>query len=124
MKYFWSSRQRALEDKIRKGSVDQGNRGGATAGKNLDGFAALIASEVKKMALRGLEIHLFKQLVVLPGYFRPAKQWDVVIVFKGKLLAAIELKSLGGPEYVTFRRLLIKLMAHIQAEVSLASNGA
>ncbi len=99
MKYFWSSRQRALADKVRKGSVDQGNRGGATAGKNLDGFAALIAGEVKKMGLRDLEIHLFKQLVVLPGYFRPAKQWDVVVVFKGKLLAAIELKSLGGPSY-------------------------
>lgn len=99
VRYFWGSRQRALDDKKQKGSVDQGNRGGATAGKNLDGFAALIAAEAKKAGPPDLEIHLFKQLVVLPGYFRPAKQWDVVVVHKGKLLAAIELKSLGGPSY-------------------------
>ncbi|MEO8613529.1 MAG: PaeR7I family type II restriction endonuclease [Luteolibacter sp.] len=97
--YFWGSRQRALEAKLEKGSVDQGNRGGATAGKNLDGFAAMIAGEVKKVGPKDLEIHMLKQLVVLPGYFRPAKQWDVVVVYKAKLLAAIELKSLGGPSY-------------------------
>lgn len=78
--YFWVTRRRAIEDKATKGSIDQGNRGGATAGKNLDGFAALIASEIKKAAAPDLEIHLLKQLVVLPGYFRPAKQWDVVAV--------------------------------------------
>jgi hypothetical protein len=99
VRYFWDTRRRAMEDKATKGSIDQGNRGGATAGKNLDGFAALIASEIKKIGSPDLEIHLFKQLVVLPGYFRPAKQWDVVAVFKGRLLAAIELKSLGGPSY-------------------------
>jgi len=97
--YFWGSRQQALAAKLEKGSVDQGNRGGATAGKNLDGFAAMIAGEVKKVGPKDLEIHMLKQLVVLPGYFRPAKQWDVVVVYKGKLLGAIELKYLSGPSY-------------------------
>lgn len=97
--YFWDSRHRALEKKKALGAVDQGNRGGATAGKNLDGFAAMIAGEVRKVGAPDLEIHLSKQLVVLPGYFRPAKQWDIVIVHREKLLAAVELKSLGGPSY-------------------------
>jgi len=99
VRYFWDSRKRALAAKEEKGTLDQGNRGGATAGKNLDGFTALIAGEIKKVGPPDLEIHLLKQLVVLPGYFRPAKQWDVVVVYKGKLLAAVELKSLGGPSY-------------------------
>ena len=99
VRYFWESRQRAIDDKKQKGSTDQGNRGGATAGKNLDGFAALIAAEAKKAGPSDLEIHLFKQLVVLPGYFRPAKKWDIVVIYKGKLLSAIELKSLGGPSF-------------------------
>lgn len=99
VRYFWDTRRKALEKKVSRGSIDQGNRGGATAGKNLDGFAALIAGEIKKVGNPELEIHLFKQLVVLPGYFRPAKQWDIVAVYKGRLLAAVELKSLGGPSY-------------------------
>lgn len=99
VRYFWDTRRRAVEDKAAKGTMDQGNRGGATAGKNLDGFAALIASEMRKAGNQELEIHLSKQLVVLHGYFRPTKQWYVVAVYKGRLLAAVELKSLGGPSY-------------------------
>jgi restriction endonuclease XhoI-like protein len=34
--------------------------------------------------------------VVLPGYFRPNKAWDLVVVHRGVLVAAIELKALGG----------------------------
>jgi len=28
-------------------------------------------------------------MVVLPGFFRPTKQWDLLIVFKERLLAAM-----------------------------------
>jgi len=37
--------------------------------------------------------------IVLPAYFRPNKSWDLVVVHKGVLVAAIELKALGGPSY-------------------------
>jgi hypothetical protein len=36
---------------------------------------------------------------VLPGFFRPTKQWDVLVVHHGRLLAALELKSLCGPSF-------------------------
>jgi hypothetical protein len=36
---------------------------------------------------------------VLPGHFRPNKAWDLVVVHKEVLVAAIELKALGGPSY-------------------------
>ena len=37
--------------------------------------------------------------VVLPSYFRPTKQWDLVVVHRGVLVAAIEMKALGGPSF-------------------------
>lgn len=36
---------------------------------------------------------------VLPGYFRPNKAWDLVVVHREVLVAAIELKALGAPSY-------------------------
>ena len=35
----------------------------------------------------------------LPGYFRPEKKWDLVIVAEGQLIAAMELKSQAGPSF-------------------------
>jgi hypothetical protein len=35
--------------------------------------------------------------VTLPGFFRPNKQWDLVVAHKGTLVAAIEMKGLGAP---------------------------
>lgn len=35
----------------------------------------------------------------LPGYYRPTKDWDLVVVHRGVLVAAIELKALGGPSF-------------------------
>ena len=32
-------------------------------------------------------------LLTLPGFFRPTKLWDLLVVHKGELIAAIELKS-------------------------------
>lgn len=40
-----------------------------------------------------------KGQVALPGFFRPNKQWDLVVVYKGVLVAAIEMKALGGPSF-------------------------
>lgn len=35
----------------------------------------------------------------LPGYYRASKQWDVVVAIDGVLVAAFEMKALGGPSY-------------------------
>ena len=35
----------------------------------------------------------------LPGFFRPAKDWDLVVVAGNNLLAVMELKSQAGPSY-------------------------
>jgi hypothetical protein len=38
-------------------------------------------------------------LLTLPGYFRPTKIWDLVVVHEGKLVAALEFKSQVGPSF-------------------------
>jgi len=45
------------------------------------------------------EIFTASSVVTLPGYFRPTKRWDVVIVSGGCLVAAVELKSQVGPSF-------------------------
>lgn len=35
----------------------------------------------------------------LPGYYRPTKRWDIVVSVGGVLVAAFELKALGGPSF-------------------------
>lgn len=35
----------------------------------------------------------------MPGYYRPTKKWDLVVVDENRLVAAIELKSQVGPSF-------------------------
>lgn len=42
------------------------------------------------------QIHIEKKQVVLPGWFRPTKEWDIVAVVDGTLLAVVEFKSQVG----------------------------
>ena len=39
---FWGNREKARQKQIEAGNIDQGERAGVTAGKNMDGFIALI----------------------------------------------------------------------------------
>ena len=38
-------------------------------------------------------------LVDLPGYYRPTKKWDLVVIERGRLVAALEFKSQVGPSF-------------------------
>ena len=96
---FWGNRQKAIEAQQEAGRIDQGGRAGVTAGKNMDGFLALLADLVEANGLPLKSIHRDKSVVTLPGYFRPTKQWDVLVVHRGHLVAALELKSQVGPSF-------------------------
>jgi hypothetical protein len=96
---FWGNRDKARQKKLKAKKIDQGQRGSATSGKNMDGFATLILDLVKANGLSEATIHRRKSLVTLPGFFRPTKQWDLVIVDNNRLVAALELKSQVGPSF-------------------------
>lgn len=99
VKLFWGNREAAKLKQINTGKADQGERAGVTAGKNMDGFLELILEIIKKNGLGHAEIYQNKAMLTLPGYFRPTKLWDLLVIYKGELIAAIELKSQVGPSF-------------------------
>lgn len=96
---FWGNREKARQKQIEAGVVDQGERAGVTGGKNMDGFTALVMDLVHANGLGHAQIHQQRALLTLPGYFRPTKLWDLLVMLDGRLVAAVELKSQVGPSF-------------------------
>lgn len=96
VKAFWGNRQAAQQKQIEAGKADQGERAGVTAGKNMNGFLALVRDIVRANGLAHAEIHQKRAMLTLPGYFRPTKLWDILVIHRSELVAAIELKSQVG----------------------------
>ncbi|MGC9964012.1 MAG: PaeR7I family type II restriction endonuclease [Syntrophobacteraceae bacterium] len=96
---FWGNREAARTKQIESGKADQGERAGVTAGKNMDGFVALVLDIVRANGLAHADIYRQRAVLTLPGYFRPTKLWDLLVIHKGELIAAIELKSQVGPSF-------------------------
>jgi len=96
---FWGNREKAKQKQIESGKSDQGERAGVTGGKNMDGFVSLVIDIVKANGLAHAKIHQERAVLTLPGYFRPTKLWDLLVMDKGELIAAIELKSQAGPSF-------------------------
>jgi len=96
---FWGNREAARQKQTESGRADQGERAGVTAGKNMDGFIALILDIIHANGLAHANIHQKRAVLTLPGFFRPTKLWDLLVIHKGELIAAIELKSQVGPSF-------------------------
>lgn len=95
---FWSGRSSALAND--EDRAQGGERAGVLGGKNMDGFLGLIAALVQRNGLSHASIHTVgRPLLTLPGYFRPTKMWDVLVMDGGHLVAAIEMKSQVGPSF-------------------------
>lgn len=99
VKAFWGNREAARQKQIESGKADQGERAGVTAGKNMDGFLALAKDVMQLNGLDQAEICLQRRVLTLPGFFRPTKLWDMLVINDGRLVAAIELKSQVGPSF-------------------------
>lgn len=96
IKAFWGNRDAALRKQLELGKTDAGKRGAVTAGNTLDGFRSMILELVRANGLGHAKVLTDKGLVVLPGFFRPTKQWDTLIMSQGRLVAALEFKSQVG----------------------------
>ncbi|HEX4142136.1 MAG TPA: PaeR7I family type II restriction endonuclease [Pirellulales bacterium] len=99
IKLFWLTRESQSQAQGAKtGQKDTGLRAAVTGGKHLDGFTAIC----RDLFLRGgvPEAHVYwKKNRVLPGYFRAEKNWDLIVVAEGRLLAVIEFKAHVGPSF-------------------------
>ncbi|MDP9848009.1 hypothetical protein J2853_007220 [Streptosporangium lutulentum] len=81
-----------------KNAVGAGTAGDVRGGKHFDDIAALLAKFFLEAGYTPQEIRVSKGLE-LPGYYRPQKKWDVVVTHQDILVAAFELKALGGPSF-------------------------
>ena len=99
IKAFWQARDSAKKKQKESGKTDQGERAGVTGGKSMDGFSSLMVDLVKANGLPKAQIHQKRALLTLPGYFRPTKLWDLLVIDRGRLIAAIEFKSHVGPSF-------------------------
>jgi len=101
VKHFWKTRLRQGRNQgTRTGQRDHGSRASATGGKQLDGFNHLIRELLVESGIPEDCVYLNgRKDVTIPGFFRPTKQWDVLVVSHGCLLAAIECKALCGPSF-------------------------
>ena len=90
VKMFWQTRGGSTS------ASQGGTRGAVISGKNMDGFIDLVRGVVKHCGLPVQSVHTRKRDVVLPGYFRATKNWDVLIIHRQRLLAVWEFKSQVG----------------------------
>ena len=96
---FWVNREQARRKQMAAGNADQGERAGVTVGNSMDGFIALVMEIVRANGLKFADIHRKRHAVTLPGYFRPTKRWDLLILNRGRLIAVLEFKSQVGPSF-------------------------
>ncbi len=87
---FWATRAQGTP-------LQGGARGQVLSGKNLDGFLEAARAVATHCGVPDTSIFTSgRGALTLPGYYRPTKEWDVLIVHDQRLLAALEFKSQVG----------------------------
>ena len=87
---FWRSRSGGTQ-------TQGGTRGNVIAGKNLDGFLGVVMSVARHCGFSDSDVFTTgRSNLTLPGYYRPNKNWDVLIVHEHRLVAVLEFKSQVG----------------------------
>lgn len=93
--FYWRTRARQREEQAARGARDQGSRAAVTGGAQTDMFLQVIAEYLERVGITANHIY-FRQHLELPGFFRPTKEWDLLVVKDGQLVAALETKSQVG----------------------------
>lgn len=108
---YWTSRDEAKLAQAARGVVDVGGRAGVTSGGHLDRIAQLLARVCRLAGASSSDVFYNAPSddpmkrpgsaagYTLPGYFRPTKQWDLVVYHDDAPIVVIELKSQNGPSY-------------------------
>lgn len=99
VRQFWKTR-RSQSDKQGQstGVRDAGARSAVTGGAQMDGFVELVRSLLTDVGVPKDAVHV-KRGIELPGWFRPEKCWDLIVVHDRRLIASIEFKSHIGPSF-------------------------
>src|ERR1017187_10241539 len=96
IKHFWGTREvQAQKQGASSGSKDAGPRSAVTGGAQMNGFINIVRDLLCESGLPKTHIYCEKY-IELPGWYRPEKKWDLLVVSDGTLLAGIEFKSQVG----------------------------
>ncbi len=96
--HYWNTRKKQSDKQATSGQADQGARSAVTGGAQMDGFIKLITDIIIEAGADKDSIFHNKYLE-LPGFFRPTKEWDLLVVKNGQLVLALEAKSQVGPSF-------------------------
>lgn len=96
--HYWQTRQKQSQKQSTSGRSDQGARSAVTGGAQMDGFISLIIDLIVEAGADESNIFHNKHLE-LPGFFRPTKKWDLLLVKDGQLVLSLEAKSQVGPSF-------------------------
>ena len=96
--HYWKTRAGQRDKQKQTGRADQGLRSAVTGGAQMDGFIDLFTELITDFGIPDLYVFR-KKAVELPGFFRPTKEWDLLVVREEMLLVAIEVKSQVGPSF-------------------------
>jgi len=96
--HYWQTRKTQRERQKKRGVADAGLRGAVTGGAQMDGFIDLFTTIIMNAGMDE-EFIFRKKRLELPGFFRPTKEWDMVVVKNNHLITAIEAKSQVGPSF-------------------------
>lgn len=106
VQYYWNYREQARTKQQARGLPDAGSRGAVTAGGQMAGLEALIVRALRLVGLPNLDIKVGRSedtashgRLEIPGYYRPEKKWDMLVLSNGQLIAALEFKSQVGPSF-------------------------
>lgn len=96
--HYWET---LLSQQKRQGEgrdTDRGGRAAVTGGKQMDGFGELVSWILRKNGMPEANIYV-RSALEIPGYFRPTKMWDMLVVHGSHLVAALKVKSQVGPSF-------------------------
>ena len=97
---YWRVKQQQNEQFALNNATQAGTAGSVRGGKHFDVIATLLTKFFLEAGYPPASIRVSQaQGLALPGYYRPQKQWDLVVAHEDVLVAAFELKALGGPSY-------------------------
>lgn len=96
--HYWKTRVTQRQKQETGGKADQGLRSAVTGGAQMDGFIDLFTELITQAGIP-LRYVFQKKNVELPGFFRPTKEWDLLVIRDQTLIAAIEAKSQVGPSF-------------------------
>ena len=96
--HYWKTRVTQRKKQENEGKPDQGLRSAVTGGAQMDGFIELFTELVTEAGISHRYV-FHKKTLELPGYFRPTKEWDLLVIRDHTLIAAIEAKSQVGPSF-------------------------